>query len=64
VVGPDNIVEQRKVEIGPKSADLRVIDSGLTAEDRVVTRGRVRAIPGQKVIPQLLNPTVGSTSKS
>jgi len=32
---------------------LRVIESGLKADDRVVIAGLLRAIPGQKVDPQL-----------
>jgi RND family efflux transporter MFP subunit len=53
VVGKDNVVEQRKVTIGPRVGDLRVIDKGLAADDRVVVDGILRAIPGQKVEPQL-----------
>jgi hypothetical protein len=33
--------------------ELRVIESGLRPEDRVVVAGILRAIPGQKVDPQL-----------
>ena len=53
VVGRDNIVEQRKVTIGPSVGDLRVIDKGLAADDRVVVDGILRAIPGEKVDPQM-----------
>ena len=53
VVNSDNIVEQRKVVTGPLDGDLRVIESGLKPDDRVVTAGLLRAIPGQKVDPQL-----------
>jgi RND family efflux transporter MFP subunit len=53
VVNGDNIVEQRKVQTGPTEGDLRVIDSGLKPDDRVVIAGLLRAIPGQKVDPQL-----------
>lgn len=52
VVGKDDMVEQRKVEIGPQVAELRVIESGLSAGDRVVVAGVLRAVPGQKVDPQ------------
>jgi RND family efflux transporter MFP subunit len=52
VVNKDNVVEQRKVTIGPLAEGLRVIDTGLTAGDRVVVAGVLRAIPGQKVDPQ------------
>jgi RND family efflux transporter MFP subunit len=53
VVNGDNVVEQRKVRTGPLEGDLRVIESGLKADDRVVIAGLLRAIPGQKVDPQL-----------
>jgi RND family efflux transporter MFP subunit len=53
VVNGENIVEQRKVRVGPLEGELRVIEEGLKAEDRVITAGLLRAIPGQKVDPQL-----------
>jgi RND family efflux transporter MFP subunit len=52
VVNKDDVVEQRKVVIGPRVEALRVIDSGLAADDRVVVAGVLRAIPGEKVDPQ------------
>src|ERR1700682_1908194 len=53
VVNGDNVVEQRKVQTGPIEGELRVIESGLKPDDRVVLAGLLRAIPGQKVEPQL-----------
>jgi RND family efflux transporter MFP subunit len=53
VIGADNIVEQRKVTVGPLVGDLRVIDLGLKPDDRIIVGGQLRAIPGQKVDPQL-----------
>jgi RND family efflux transporter MFP subunit len=53
VVNGDNVVEQRKVSTGQVEGELRVIESGLKADDRVVIAGLLRAIPGQKVDPQL-----------
>ena len=52
VVNAENVVEQRKVVTGPLQGELRVIESGLKRDDRVVTAGLLRAIPGQKVDPQ------------
>ncbi|HTZ04024.1 MAG TPA: efflux RND transporter periplasmic adaptor subunit [Xanthobacteraceae bacterium] len=49
VVNKDNMVEQRKVEPGQLVGDLRVIESGLNKDDRVVVGGIMRAIPGEKV---------------
>jgi RND family efflux transporter MFP subunit len=54
VVNGDNVVEQRHVHTGQlEDGGLRVIEDGLKPEDRVVTAGLLRAIPGQKVDPQL-----------
>jgi RND family efflux transporter MFP subunit len=53
VVNGDNVVEQRKVRTGQVEGEWRVIESGLKADDRVVIAGLLRAIPGQKVDPQL-----------
>ncbi len=53
VVNAENVVEQRKVQTGPVEGDLRVIESGLKGDDRVVIAGLLRAIPGQKVEPQV-----------
>ncbi len=49
----ENVVEQRKVQTGPLDNGLRVIDGGLKGDDRVVIAGMLRAIPGEKVDPQL-----------
>ncbi len=53
VVNKDNVVEQRKVEIGPLVDTMRVIEQGLGPDDRVLVSGLLRAIPGQKVDPQI-----------
>lgn len=52
VVNGENVVEQRKVATGPLEGDLRVIESGLKPDDKVVIGGLLRAVPGQKVDPQ------------
>jgi RND family efflux transporter MFP subunit len=62
VVNGENVVEQRKVQTGPLEGELRVIESGLKADDRVVTAGLLRAIPGQKVDPQLQKIEASSAS--
>ncbi len=61
VVNKDNVVEQRKVEVGPLVGELRVIDKGLTADDRVVVTGLLRAVPGQKLDPQPATLAPGAT---
>lgn len=52
VVNKDNVVEQRRVELGPLDGTLQVIDKGIAADDRIIVNGMLRAVPGQKVDPQ------------
>jgi RND family efflux transporter MFP subunit len=52
VVNKDDVVEQRKVTVGPRFGEMRAIESGLKADDRVIVAGIQRAVPGQKVDPQ------------
>ncbi len=49
VAGPGGAVLTRTVELGPLSGGLRVIRSGLAADDLVIIDGQQRARPGQKV---------------
>lgn len=51
-VGADNVVAKQPVHIGAIQDDkLRVIEAGLSADDRVVVNGLQRARPGAKVSP-------------
>jgi len=52
VVNKDSVVEQRKVEPGQLVGDMRVINKGLSKDDRVVIGGIMGAIPGEKVDAQ------------
>jgi RND family efflux transporter MFP subunit len=52
VVNGDNVVAQRSVTTGPLERTLRVIETGLKPDDRVVVAGLQRAIPGEHVVPQ------------
>jgi multidrug efflux system membrane fusion protein len=52
VVGPDNVGERKVVKTGLRDGELRVIESGLSPTDWVVTEGIQRAFPGAKVDPQ------------
>jgi len=64
VVGKNDVVEPRNVTIGTKVGDLRVIEKGLAPDDRVIVSGILRAVPGQKVDPQLqIVPPAGSGTK-
>jgi RND family efflux transporter MFP subunit len=52
VVNAEDVVEQRRVQIGTEEGDLRVVTDGLSPQDRVVVRGVLRARPGAKVTPK------------
>lgn len=53
VVNKDDVVEQRTVKTGSLvGGDLRVIESGIAPDDRVIIAGAGRAVPGRKVAPQ------------
>jgi membrane fusion protein, multidrug efflux system len=60
VVGDDNTVQQRRVEVGPSNGELRIINSGVGAGERVVVEGLQQARDGATVNPQ--SPPVGATS--
>jgi membrane fusion protein, multidrug efflux system len=51
VLGKDNVIEQRKVTAGATVGSLRVIETGLEPDDKVVVTDIQRAIPGEKVTP-------------
>lgn len=51
VVDKDNVVQYRPVKTGRLMGKFRVIDEGLSPEDRVVAVGLQRAVPTTKVSP-------------
>lgn len=51
VATKDDVIEQRKVVLGQQVGDLRVIEKGLSADDRVVISGLMTVVPGQKIEP-------------
>lgn len=62
VVNKDDIVERRYVELGDLSGELRVITSGLEADDRVVVGDLWRANPGTRVTPKQV--TIGKAESN
>ncbi len=52
VVNDKNTVERRNVQEGPSRGPLRVIEKGLTGNERVIVNGLLRAIPGRQVSPE------------
>ena len=41
-----------RVKLGPMEGTLRVIETGITATDRVITKGQQRVRPGVQVNPK------------
>jgi membrane fusion protein, multidrug efflux system len=52
VVGQDDVVQQRPVQIGVLIDGMRVIEQGVSVDGLGRGRGHQRAIPGSKVVPQ------------
>jgi RND family efflux transporter MFP subunit len=57
VVDDQNVAQAKYVTLGPVIDGLRVVQSGLTPNDRVVVSGLMRARPGSKVDPQMSTAT-------
>ena len=52
VVDDKNVVEQRQVDVGELvDGALRIVKSGISATDRVIVGGEMRALPGNTVVP-------------
>jgi len=51
VVDSNNRIERRKIEVGMKNGDYRVVISGLEAGESVVVDGLQKAAPGEEVKP-------------
>jgi multidrug efflux system membrane fusion protein len=54
IVGPDNVIQQKDVVLGPKVDGYRVIQSGLKGDEIVVVNGLSRVRPGAKVAPDTI----------
>ncbi|MEM6482627.1 MAG: efflux RND transporter periplasmic adaptor subunit, partial [Pseudomonadota bacterium] len=53
VVNDEGVVDARIVELGPLHRGLRVIRSGISADDTVIVNGVLRARPGGQVVPEM-----------
>jgi len=56
VVNSQDIVEQRRVTVGFLVDGNRVIESGITPDQRVIIGGLIHAVPGQKVAAETARP--------
>ena len=51
LVDDENVVHQKRIKTGQQVEEMRVIEEGLTAKDRVIVTGVLQARPGSKVRP-------------
>ncbi len=56
VVGADNKVTLRMVKTGKQVGDLRIIDEGVSAGERVITEGLQKVSDGMEVNPRVVPP--------
>jgi multidrug efflux system membrane fusion protein len=69
IVNADNVAEPRRIDLGPASGDLTVINTGLAEGDRVVTDGQYKLQANARVTitspstaanaPSAMSPTAG-----
>ncbi len=57
VVGPDNLVTIKSVQLGPQLADVWIVESGLQAGDSVIVDGLQRVKNGMTVAPAAFKDT-------
>jgi len=57
VVGDDDVVQKRYVELGETVGDLQVATSGVNRDDRIVVGDLWRVSQGMKVTPKLRAPS-------
>jgi multidrug efflux system membrane fusion protein len=60
VVGKDNKLEYRAVELGRSTDGLRIVRKGLTPDEVIVTAGLQRLRPGMQIAPKLVAMTAST----
>ncbi|CAA2142667.1 efflux RND transporter periplasmic adaptor subunit [Hyphomicrobium sp. ghe19] len=56
VIGPDDVVTQRRIQLGQSTPALAMVSTGLSEGERVVTEGIQRVRPDIKVVAQRAGP--------
>ena len=64
VVGPDDVVELRPLQVDRAIGDQWVVSSGLKPGDRVIVEGIQSAKPGSKVVPEEYQATAKSARQA
>lgn len=63
VVGKENIVELRRIKLGPADGTMRVIQTGLSGEEEYIVEGLQRARPGLPVTPVRKSTSLNPSAK-
>lgn len=63
-VDKDNVVQYRQITLGSLRDGLRVVESGLKADDWIIVQGLQRARSGQPVSPHTADKSTAETSSS
>jgi membrane fusion protein (multidrug efflux system) len=64
VVGPDNKVQLRRVDVGPSVHGLRVVEKGIIEGDRIVVEGVQKIADGTQVVPKTAPEPASSSASS
>jgi membrane fusion protein (multidrug efflux system) len=64
VVGPDDKVQLRRVDVGPSVRGLRVVDKGVIEGDRIVVEGVQKIADGAQVVPKMVPEPASSSASS
>jgi membrane fusion protein (multidrug efflux system) len=64
VVGPDNKVEQRRIQLGQSTPTIASVISGLSPGEKVIVEGLQKVRPGQQVSPGPASPLIQSNLKA
>jgi len=64
VVGPDDKVQLRRIDVGPSAHGLRVVDKGLAEGDRIVVEGVQKIADGAQVVPKSAPEPASSSASS
>lgn len=59
VVDDEDTVQYREIAPGAVTGDMRVVEKGLRAEERVVVNGLQRLRPGDRIAPQIVSMETG-----
>ena len=61
-VNKKNVAEYRPIKLGSSQNGLRVVESGIQAEDRVIVNGLLRVRPGMTVNPHTEEKSIAAAS--